>query len=287
MKFSEGNFLSSYPFRSKRPVLVDVGAHNGSFSWPFVKKGWAVVAFEPERQNFKALKRNLRGLKYVWCIRKAVSNNTGQRVPFYVSQEHYGIHSLKPFHSTHRMSYKVQTIRIDDALKRLNIKKITLLKIDIEGADFPALQSFDFESHSPELVMVEFMDERSRTNFGYTHHDMARFMSTYGYCAFVSEWAPIGEYARKGCEHEPHTWIRVKPYPLENEPSWGNLIFVKNADKSNFTSFLHAYLIRDDSPRLKRFARLRHSLSELPGSRICLNMMLNLWRLKSLRLFTG
>ena len=91
--------------------------------------------------------------------------------------------------------------------------------------------------------MVEFMDERSSINFGYTHHDVVKFMSERGYSAFVSEWAPIKEYGREGKLGEVHKWLQCVPYPLDHQPSWGNLIFVPAADVTKFTKTLNRYFV--------------------------------------------
>ena len=187
MSFSELDLFAKFDFESVAPVLVDVGAHHGTFSYAFAQKGWQVIAFEPEANNYAAFQRNLAGFEKVTCTKKAVSDTTGEKVPFYVSDEHFGIHALKPFHETHRLAYEVETVRLDDVLRDLHIPQVTLLKIDIEGADFLALKGFDFEQYQPELVILEFMDERSSSNFSYTHHDVATYMDKCGYTTFVSE----------------------------------------------------------------------------------------------------
>lgn len=223
--------------KSAKHVLIDVGAANGSFAKNFAKKGWQVVAFEPESQNFKDLCDNLRNYPDSICINKAVSNFTG-KAKFYTSKDHYGIHSLKPFHKDHRLSSSVDVIRLDEALDAISMDNVTLLKIDIEGADYLALQGFNFQKLRPELVMCEFMDERSSKNFSYTHHDMAEFMNRFDYCTYISEWGPIAEYSSRNHITVPSKFIRCSPYPLDHVPIWGNLIFVrKNCDK-NFKNAL-------------------------------------------------
>jgi FkbM family methyltransferase len=242
MGFSEEGLLAKYRFKSTQPVLIDVGAHHGGFSRIFAEKGWRVIAFEPEQKNQAVFEQNLAGFKNVTCIPKAVSDNTQDKVPFYVSEEHYGIHALKPFHGTHKLAYTVETLRLDEVLKDLQVPEVTLLKVDTEGADFLAIKGFDFKEYRPELIMVEFMDDRSSPNFGYTHHDMVNYLKEQGYTAFVSEWAPIQEYAREGIATEPHIWLRCVPYPLDHEPAWGNLIFVPDSDREKFSKTLQAYL---------------------------------------------
>lgn len=264
MQFSELDLLARLTFESMQPVLVDVGAHVGGFARPFARKGWRVIAFEPEPTNYRELCANLKDFPNVTCIAKAVSDVSGQGIPFYVSAEHWGIHSLKPFHATHHPTLTIDTVRLDETLVSMRIDQVTVLKTDIEGADFLALKSFDFDRFQPDVVMCEFMDERSQPTFGYSHHDMAAYMADLGYAAFVSEWAPIVEYGRKGVATAPHRFLQCVPYPLDHNPAWGNLIFVPKARAAQFGRTLSAYL-----EGLRGFGRSKglHSfLKTLPGA---------------------
>ncbi|NMG59557.1 FkbM family methyltransferase [Geitlerinema sp. P-1104] len=243
MNFSEISLLSRFPYRTlNQSLLVDVGAHVGSSSLPFAKRGWKVIAFEPETQNYLELQKNLSGYKNVTIIKRAVSNKNQSDVTFYVSPEHWGIHSLQPFHKSHKPSLTVDTVRLDTALSELNIPEVSLLKIDIEGADFLALQGFDFNRIKPEVVMCEFADSRSISNFGYSHHDIASYMQERGYQTFVSEWDKVQEYGRKQEVTKPHRFIQCRRYPLDHQPDWGNLIFVRSDRVSDFTKVLSDYL---------------------------------------------
>lgn len=245
MNFSELELLLRFPYlevKNRKKTIVDVGAHVGSVSKKFAQKGWRVIAFEPEPENLEDLKKNTKNFNDFTIVPKAVSNVEGQSVPFYVSSEHWGIHSLKPFHSTHQATIEVKTTRLDNTLSNLDINEISFLKIDVEGADFLVLQGFDFKQIKPEIVMCEFADDRSQKNFSCTHHDIANYMQNKGYKVFVSEWAPIQEYGRKGQKTKAHNFLQCLPYPLDRKPAWGNLIFVRNDRINEFSKVLNNYL---------------------------------------------
>lgn len=243
MIFYEHKLLLQYPYENQNHVLVDVGAHEGHVSGPFAKQGWNVIAFEPERNNRNVFMDRLGDAQNVICIPKAVSDKSGDIVPFYISDKHYGIHSLKPFHPSHKKSkYDVETVTISDALNELGIQDITVLKIDIEGADYLALKGTDFRKYHPEIVMVEFMDSRSQNTYGYTHHDMSDYMKKYDYICYISEWAPIKEYGIKGVSGEQHKWLRCGKYPFNHTPAWGNLIFVQKSKSDKFERILNDYI---------------------------------------------
>lgn len=272
--FSEEKLLAAYPFVATKAFLVDVGAHQGTVSAIFAQKGWQVLAFEPEAKNREVFQQKLAQFKQVDCIAKAVSDVTGNKVPFYVSNEHYGIHALKPWHDTHQLAYEVETIRLDDVLTEKAIPSVTLLKIDIEGADFLALKGFDFKKYRPELVMIEFMDERTQPNFNYTHHDVVTYMKERGYITFVSEWEPIKEYGREGIKTPPHTWKQCIPYNVGHQPAWGNLIFVPEQDHQKFQATLDSYLKElKKIQKAEQISRLRQNLKQIPGIKILYNLI--------------
>jgi hypothetical protein len=119
---------------------------------------------------------------------------------------------------------------------------VTFLKIDTEGADFLALKGFNIIKYNPEIIMLEFMDERSEKNFGYSHHDVVKFMESYPYVCYISEWEPIKEYGIEGVKSEPHVWIKISKYPLDHQPAWGNMIFVQKSENRKFRKTLNRYL---------------------------------------------
>jgi FkbM family methyltransferase len=241
-QFNEIELINLLPLTpSSRRVVVDVGGHAGTTTKPFAERGWNVITFEPEPNNYAELCKNMIPFPTVTCIRKAVSDTAGQNIPFYVSEEHWGIHSLKPFHKTHKPSITVETVRLDEMLSNLSITDVAVLKIDTEGADFSVLKGFDWNHMNPYVVMCEIMDHRSIEHYGYTHHDVAAFMKSKGYACYVSEWAEFSEYGRKG-QSSSHKFIQCGRYPLPNEPSWGNLICVPENLASIFDKVLLGYL---------------------------------------------
>lgn len=258
MEFSEFELLLRLEYNNRnQPILVDVGAHRGGISYQFAKQGWQVIAFEPETSNYRQLCIKLEEFPKAFCINKAVSNITRNDVAFYVSSEHFGIHALKPFHETHLPTLTVDVVRLDEMLHKLNVEEVTVLKIDIEGADFLAIQSFDFKKYYPEVVLCEFMDKRSKKLYDYDHHDVVRFMHNIGYAAFVSEWSPIIEYFREDQRTNLPKFMRCVSYPLDHDPAWGNLIFVPRGKVADFEHTLKNYV---------RFKQLASYVKRIPGS---------------------
>lgn len=130
-------------FDIKDPDLVlDIGAHKGVFSIfasHFAKKG-KIYSFEPVKENFKGLKKNIRinKIKNIIAINKAVSNKTGSKDIFI--SDSTTMHSFYLNKSKKRKT-KVKTITLKDFVKQNKITKINFLKIDAEGAEYNILFS--------------------------------------------------------------------------------------------------------------------------------------------------
>lgn len=218
----ETRILLNFSYRNKPRLLVDAGAHVGGFALPFVNHGWHAKLIEPEPENFRALQEKFGNNPRVSLHKVAVGSEKGEK-PFYVSSEHWAIHSLQPWHETHK-SFGMVHVTL---LAYLVYVPVSLLRLNIEGGELDALKGYDMVKFGPELAMIEFYDSRTSEYFGYTHHDLVKYMAQYGYIAYVSEWAEVEEYSRRGVKTIPHRHIGIGRYPLDHAPVWGNLIFVK------------------------------------------------------------
>lgn len=219
----ELEYILDYPFKATKKVLVDVGAHIGSFAMPFALRGWQVICLEPENDNYAELQRRFEHFVRVTCCQFAAGERYGH-LPFYVSSEHFGIHSLAKWHETHEYAYDVEVV----PLRNIVTENVTLLKVDVEGAEMLVLKGFDFEAHQPEMIFLEFEDKRTREYFGYDHHDLVNYLKPYGYKAKISEWSDGRFGTRTKCGTRIH--IGIFDYPLDHEPVWGNLIFTKETN---------------------------------------------------------
>ena len=178
MEFSEGRLFETFRY-SQRGTFIDVGAHRASVCGPMIAQGWQTLAFEPHPDFHRELAATYADEPHVTLIRKAVSDTTGE-MTFYTSERHPGIDSLVAFDPTHKATHTVEVTTLAAELDQLGVTDVTAIKIDAEGADLMVLRGMDFKRWRPELVMVEFIDDRTEEHFGYNHHDMARVMLEAG-----------------------------------------------------------------------------------------------------------
>lgn len=212
--------------KDKKGIMFDVGAMNGCSSLQFARTGWSVYAFEPNPEQRGIFERTvkLEKLDNLRIESYAIGNKNKKNQPFFLSSESKGISSLVPFHPSHKQTYYVDLVRLDDYIRRNKIEHIDFLKIDTEGYDYFVLQSYPWELDKPEIILCEFEDNKTKDSLRYRWCDMVHFLKKKGYFIIVSEWFPIVQYG------EEHQWRCFKKYPcqLEDENGWGNLLAFNN-----------------------------------------------------------
>jgi len=257
INFDEQDLLRHYRYQHGG-VFVDVGANAGTFVACFARLRWTVLAFEPHPDLYRELTARFSHSPQIKIVQCAISDTPGE-LPFYTSAIHPGIHSLASFHPSHEPTAVVRVSTLGDELRKAEITRVAVLKVDIEGADFLALKGFDFESCRPELIMIEFMDERSEKHFGWNHHDAAQFMEHHGYEAWVSEWTPLAEYGRvETGTPSSHRWLGLRRYDPARHPDNGNLIFVAPGSGARLEAA---------TASTERRIRLRATARRIPGLR--------------------
>lgn len=142
-------------------MMVDIGANIGAASvLAWTKGARTVMAFEPEKHNFKSLKTNIKlnKLKSVIVpIKKAVSNQMGT-AEIFDGQGASFISGAKGVSEELRNRIPnekevVETTTLDAILE--DIKEIALLKIDCEGGEYMIIEgaSLDTLKKCQRIVM--------------------------------------------------------------------------------------------------------------------------------------
>lgn len=223
---------------TQRGVMLDVGAHFGGTSKPFIDMGWKVVAFEPDKKKHRVLRelaQSHRNFKLQTC---AVGSEPQEDVQFFTSEESTGIASLVPFRESHTGASLVAVRTLRDVLESMNIDRVDYLKIDAEGYDLRVIQGFPFERMTPRVVLCEFEDAKT-TKIGYSTDDLGKALIDLGYSVYMSEWHPIVRYGIT------HRWRSLREYPcaLTDQAGWGNFIAVRpGEDERKLRNILHRYM---------------------------------------------
>jgi FkbM family methyltransferase len=222
--------------RKKSGVMFDVGFAWGHASFPFLLKGWRSFGFEPDNSTSKLNSiSEFRSIfpKLVFS-NKAVSNRDGLIESFFTSAESEGISSLHSF-KDHKLSHQVTTVSLASVVKTNSIDSIDFLKIDVEGHDFQALQSLDFNQIVPTVILIEFDDFKTKP-LGYDHVDLGEFLVHHGYLVYMFEWFPIVKYGQQ------HRFRRINQFPcsMVDSKGWGNFLAIQPEQELDLNKLLRS-----------------------------------------------
>lgn len=164
--------------RTPNPVILDIGANRGqtiSFFIRYFPKA-SVYAFEPNEELINQLAERFTKLPGIVLINKAVSNIDGEQT-FYqaVLDETSTLEKLNT-ESTYlqkkamilgvnpkeiiKKSYNIETVRLATFIKKMNLEKIDVLKIDVEGHEYKCLKGLSADSFSKiNYIQLEYHND--------------------------------------------------------------------------------------------------------------------------------
>jgi FkbM family methyltransferase len=136
-------------------VLVDVGAHIGWFSVIGSKLAGHVVAMEPDPDNWRYLRTNLRinGSKNVTAYQVAAGETNGH-TRLYRSFEHRGDHQLSVVGDRKDFA-KVRVRSVDSVLAEVGIRA-TWVKLDTQGSEAAILRGMRRTLDCRPRLVLEF-----------------------------------------------------------------------------------------------------------------------------------
>ncbi len=173
-------------------VFLDVGANMGLyalFAAKRVGKEGLVVAIEPSERDFQRLKANIEvnALTNVRPIQAAISNYHGKAELLIATQEKSGHNTLGTFcYESVRLQekQKVRVERLDDIMQQEKIEHIDVIKMDIEGAEFFALQGAKEVIQRFHPVILLELSDRSLRLQGCNSQQVWELLTENNYCIF-------------------------------------------------------------------------------------------------------
>lgn len=141
-----------------QPVIVDIDANIGAFSiyaYRLNKHSKPVIyAFEPHPDNIKLTEANLKrnNLSDYHLLQKAIAGKDGIAL-FDVS----GAFDSFKLSAKADKTIEVETIKLSTFCANQNIKRIDLLKMDIEGGEYDVIENdIDFIKDKVATLLVEY-----------------------------------------------------------------------------------------------------------------------------------
>jgi FkbM family methyltransferase len=146
-------------------VIFDIGANTGIYSLmaKCIRPDASVYAFEPVARVFTKLKENIALNRYdIIPVKKAMSNTDGVAIIYDTSTEHtYSVTVNKNLNAKEIdvVETKIETITMDSFIREKNIKKIDLIKIDVETHEPEVIEGFsEYISRFQPSILIEILN---------------------------------------------------------------------------------------------------------------------------------
>ena len=148
----------------KTDTLYIVGVHWGTLLIPLSKYCQTIVGYEANPTTFKFLENNvlLNRIKNVTLFNKA-AGDTSKSVKFYTSTVNSGGSKIKPKVDKYMYNYdnpdtiEIDMVNVDTHLKSNNLPMANGIIMDIEGAEFYALQGMKDTLKNSRFLYIEYV----------------------------------------------------------------------------------------------------------------------------------
>lgn len=171
-KFKEYRVVDEVIKTAKYPI-VDVGAHAGFFSMyaRALNKKVKIFAIEPEPKNLEALKKHLKINKIsgVEVVPGALAQQSGARQLVVAEDSHNHALAEQEFNVILNevkdpSRIKIKAFSFADFCKHYKIKKISLIKFDIEGGEYEVFEGMSEQDLSVvNYVILEYHMGRDKS----------------------------------------------------------------------------------------------------------------------------
>jgi FkbM family methyltransferase len=155
--------------RHDAKTFIDVGAFIGwlsvyAYGISRKRKGAIIIAVEPDPKNYVALLENTKLCRFVKTMNVAIYTRDNEEVEFHLGRkDSRGLSQSGSIYPTYHdeegllsgESIFVKTIRLDTLIRRSGLDKVDLVKMDIEGAEYPVLTDPTLDLSKVENLIVE------------------------------------------------------------------------------------------------------------------------------------
>jgi len=165
--------------------FLDLGANIGSIVIPLSKRRPDIqsIAVEAAPWIFNYLERNVftNKLGNVQLVNKALFNKDDWELDFFSPQDKFGKGSLSPVFT--KEGVKVKTIKIDTLVKEFHLKKVDVIKIDVEGFEYFAFNGGEelLSGADAPVIIFEFVDWAEKQAMGLEAGAAQRLLIEKGY----------------------------------------------------------------------------------------------------------
>ena len=202
-------FLRNYISSDRIKVVFDVGANVGGYTKRVRRhNGLAkIYCFEPHPETYKNLVKNVKEADNIELFNFGLGKSADTLKIFDYKNRDGSSHAslykevISEIHKSETVEHEVDIRTIDDFIRKKNIQKIGLLKIDTEGNELNVLLGANKALINSEIDIIHFefneMNVISRTYF----KDFYDLLKDYDlYRLLQNGLVPIGHYSPVFCE---------------------------------------------------------------------------------------
>ncbi len=206
-------------------TFVDGGANVGLMTLVAaaqVGRGGKVIAFEPSSRTRHMLTRNVELNHFDWVRIQPEALDAGGGERSFTARGHdaAGLSSFAPAEATVSDTVElVHTTSLDDALGAADCARLTLVKLDLEGAELAALRGSTrlLRDVKPDLVIE--VEDAHLARQGGSAREVLALLESAGYRLFRPMWSSPGQVA-------------IVPLASPRAASWGpNVFATKRMDR--------------------------------------------------------
>ena len=159
----ESSFLKNYLNKIENPVVFDIGANKGGYTklCKNINKNVKIFCFEPHPKTFISLQENIDN-NQITFINKALSDKNGKLLLYDYKEKDGSSHAslyanvIEKVHGKESICHKVDVTTVDNIVNEFNIRKIDLLKIDVEGNELNVLKGSKEALNNGIIEAVQF-----------------------------------------------------------------------------------------------------------------------------------
>jgi FkbM family methyltransferase len=182
-------------FVSRDSIIIDIGANIGLHSIYFANLApdGFVLALEPSLDTFDLLRRNVNGKPNIALLNVAISDQGGLLEFFHASDNAYSS-LMDTKRAAIARTTKVACMTIDDVANALQLGRVDLVKIDVEGFEHNVLKGMT--NVISKFHPVIFCEIYKGTGSNQAPDETVRFVLDRNYRAFVFRDGAMVEYER-------------------------------------------------------------------------------------------
>lgn len=177
-----------YSFLTEDSVVLDVGAHIGYYTNIFCKnaKKGMVYAFEPFLENYTVLEKNVKRYTNI-VIENIAITDEDKTQKLYISEGHSN-HSLSDTFVSSQNFVFVPGLTLDRYVQERKIKKIDLIKIDVEGNEVAVLTGMSqIIKDNPHINIIIEVNKQALESNGQSVEQLFKTIQSYNLECFPIE----------------------------------------------------------------------------------------------------